>query len=90
MITASLAISIASLIIALLALGIALFNLIRFEAKEKSQHSIQLVPADSLLPGATTTEELGPQGPTMFEEFNSPLLRKRMEMESLDKKIANL
>lgn len=78
---------IASLILSVIALVLSLITFIRFEAKERSTHQVQLVPADTLVdlkePKRTQTQD-----PLMdFDDPRGLDLDEKKYFESLDKKI---
>lgn len=76
---------IASLILSVIALGFSLAVFIRFEAKERSTHQVQLVPADTFVESTKTKVQDNP-----LMDFDDPRgldLDEKKYFESLDKKI---
>lgn len=67
------ALAISSMIISLFAVILAGYTTILFLAKEKSQHVVQFVPADDLVPGKR--EE--PMNP--YVEFDDPVMKSIVE-----------
>lgn len=77
---------IAALILSVIALVLSIVVFIKFEAKERSTHQVQLVPADSLadLPVAKKTQ---PDNPLMdFEDPRGLDLDEKKYFESLNVK----
>lgn len=83
-----LGIAIASILLSVVSLVGSVFVLVMFLAKEKSQHTVQMVPVDSFV-GPADSKPIDFDPPTAFEEFDSPG-KYDNELSKLDSKLRKL
>lgn len=78
---------IAALILSVIALVLSIATFIRFEAKERSTHQVQLVPADTFADVPVPGKKTQPDTMMDFDDPRGLDLDEKKYFDSLDKKI---